>query len=173
MLFGIPSALLSSAFGAISGFIFKLISQRNEIVASERKHQVDMIGKVATANTATAEAEIALLKAKANYETKLAETDPHRSIARRVIAYGLTIGLVFFIPVIYFYDPINIQWFMFHEWTTSGFFGLGRKEVVDVVVANGIPLVWLTSLLDVFAAVISFYFGGSLAKFKNPYAERK
>ena len=173
MLFGLPSALISSAFGAISGFVFKLLSQRAELVASERKHQIDMIGKVATANSVAAEAEVKLLKAKAEYEMKLSEVDPHRSIARRVIAYGMTIGLVFFIPVIYFYDPINIQWFWLHEWTTSGFFGLGRREVVDVIVANGIPLVWLTTLLDVFAAIVSFYFGGSLAKFKNPYTERK
>lgn len=173
MIFGLPSALVSSAFGAISGFIFKLMSQRAELVASERKHQIDMIGKVATANTKAAESEVALLKAKADYEMKLSEVDPHRSIARRVIAYGLTIGLVFFIPVVYFYDPVNIQWFWLHEWTSNGFFGLGRKEVVEVITANGIPLVWLTALLDVFAAVIAFYFGGSLAKFRNPYVERK
>ena len=118
--------------------------------------------------------KLALLKAKTEYEERLSKVDPHRSRpARRVLAYGMMLGLVFGLPALVFFGDIN--WIQFHEYTksSSGFFGIGAysRQVVDVITAQGLPIAWLTSMLDLFAAVISFYFGGSLAKFRNPYVK--
>ena len=51
MLFGLPTALVSSGFGAITGFAGKIWSQNQEVKASERKHQMDMIVAVSKANS--------------------------------------------------------------------------------------------------------------------------
>ena len=172
-IFGISSSLISSVFGALSGFLFKLRSQNLEVQASERKHNMEMLVSVANANTQARKDEVALLKAKAEYEERVSKTDPHRSIARRVLAYGLMIGIVFVLPYLVVFH--GVSWFDFREVTTqtSGFlFFPGRTiETVQTFVAQGLPLGWLTAMLDVFAAVISFYFGGSLAKFRNPYVK--
>lgn len=172
-LFGIPSSLISSAFGALTGFMFKARAQNMEIQAAERKHNMDMLVAVAKANRNAIKDEAMLLEAKAKYEERLTKIDPHRSFARRVLAFGLMIGVVFGVPAMVFFG--DTQWFHLHEHVqkSNGFFGLGAytREVVDVVVAHGLPLTWLTALLDVFAGIIAFYFGGSLAKFRNPYTQ--
>ena len=171
MIFGIPTTLWSSMFGAVTGFVFKLISQKQELNASRDMHNAEMLVKVATANTSAVKDEAKLLEAKAEYEGKLSAVDPHRSMARRVLAFGIMFGLLFFLPAYILFG--DIQWFLLWEHTVSsnGFFGLGAysKEVVEVITAHGLPIAWLTAMLDVFAGIISFYFGGSLAKFRNPY----
>jgi len=167
MLFGLPTALLSSIFGGLSGFLFKLLSQNQEIKAAERKHEREMLVAVAEAQKQATKQDIALLKAKADYEERLMKSDPHRSMARRVIAYVMVLALSVGLPALVLFGDIN--WFYLHEWTTNGFLGLGRKQVVEVITANGLPIAWLTTMLDVFAGIVAFYFGGSLAKFRNPY----
>ena len=172
-IFGISSSLISSAFGALSGFFFKLRSQNLEVQAAERKHNMEMLVAVANANTQARKDEVALLKAKADYEERLSKSDPHRSIARRVLAYGLMFGLVFMLPYLVVFK--GVTWFEIREWTqtTSGFliFPGSTKQVVETITATGLPLAWLYGMLDVFAGIIAFYFGGSLAKFRNPYVK--
>ena len=171
-MFGLSSSLISGAFGAITGFIFKVIALNKELQASERKHAMDMIVLAGKDKTREIKDEIALLDAKSKYEEKMAAADPHRSLTRRVIAYLLTVGLVFFLPYLFFYGPPTF-WFEIVEYTksSSGFFGIGAysKQVFEVIGASGIPLAWLYAMLDVLAMIGGFYFGGSLAKSKNPY----
>ena len=173
MLFGLPTALVSSGFGAITGFAGKIWSQNQEVKASERKHQMDMMVAVTKANSDAADTEIKLMEAKIKYEKGLSKTDPHRSVARRVLAYGLLITLAFGIP--YMVVMYDFQWFdiktVMEE--SNGIFGIGKsnKEIQEVTTVIGLPMIWLMTLLDVFAGIISFYFGGSIAKFRNPYAK--
>ena len=171
MLFGIPFSLIGSAFGAIMGFIAKAHAMRKEIVASERKHQLDALVSVSKANSQAVNDEIKLLKAKGEYEQIVHKSDPHRSIARRVIAYVLVGTVAIVIPVIILISP-ELQWFDIHTWRNNGFFGIGAREVVEVVNAYGLPLVWLDGLLTFVSTITGFYFGGSAAKFSNPYTKR-
>ena len=127
MLWGIPFSIFGSIFGAIMGFVAKASAMRNEVVASERKHQLDAMVAVSTANSQAAEDQIKLLKAKADYEKAVHESDPHRSIARRVIAYILVIGITVIIPGLIIFFP-EIQWFEIHTWRSSGFFGIGAEK---------------------------------------------
>ena len=173
MLFGLPTALVSSGFGAITGFAGKIWSQNAEVKASERKHQMDMMVAVSKANNEAADVEVKMMMAKIKYEKSLSKTDPHRSVARRVLAYGLLITLAFGIP--YMVVMYDFQWFdiktVMKE--SNGFFGIGKRneEFQEVTTVIGLPLVWLSTMLDVFAGIVSFYFGGSIAKFRNPYAK--
>ena len=171
MLFGIPFSLISSAFGAITGFIAKRMAMNAEVVASERKHQLEAMVAVAQSNKMAVEDEVSLLKAKAEYEMAVHEADPHRSLARRVIAYGLVATIAIVIPLLIILFP-QLQWFEIHTWTNRGFFGIGAREVVDVVIAKGLPLVWLDGLLTFVSTIVGFYFGGSAAKFSNPYTRK-
>ena len=174
MLFGIPVALIGSAFGAITGFLFKRLAMQSEILASERKHQMDAMVAVAKANAGAVKNEVALLKARAEYEEKMNKCDPHRSETRRVIAYLIVTSFCFGVPALILFG--DMQWFTIHYWTevNPGFFGIGRrvKEVAEVINATGIPLEWLTSLATFVGTTVSFYLGGSLAKHVNPYTRR-
>ena len=141
-----------------------------EVVASERKHQLDALTAVAKANRSGVKDEIRLLKARGQYEKDLAKADPHRSTARRIIAYVLIFAIAFVVPGMVLFG--DLQWFHLHEWTNNGFFGIGRREVVDVVQAVGLPLIWLDGLLTFVSTIVGFYFGGSAAKFNNPYTQK-
>lgn len=173
-LFGIPIALIGSAFGAITGFLFKRLAMQSEINASERKHNLDAMVAVAKANSASVKNEVALLKAKAEYEQTVSKCDPHRSETRRYLAYLIVICFCFVVPAIVLFGDMN--WFTIHYWTktTPGFFGIGRRveEIAQVVQATGIPLAWLEGLITFVGATVSFYMGGSFAKFSNPYIRR-
>jgi hypothetical protein len=113
------------------------------------------------------------MMAKIKYEKSLSKTDPHRSVARRVLAYGLLITLAFGIPyivVMYDFEWFDIKTVIIEN---NGLFGIGKSsnEIQEVTSVIGLPLMWLTTMLDVFAGIVSFYFGGSIAKFRNPYAK--
>ena len=77
MLWGIPFSIFGSIFGAIMGFIAKASAMRNEVVASERKHQLDAMVAVSVANSQAVEDEVKLLQAKADYEKAVHKSDPH------------------------------------------------------------------------------------------------
>ena len=172
MLFGLPISLWGSVFGAVTGFFTKRASMMAELQAAERKHQIEMISDVSKANRSGTKDEIKLLKAKAQYEKALSEADPHRSEARRYIAYVMVLSLAVLIPAIVLFGG-DWSWFQIHQWTNNGFFGLGRKEVIDVVSAVGLPLIWLEGITTLVATIIGFYFGTGASKFNNPYIERK
>lgn len=173
-IFGLPIALIGSAFGAITGFLFKRLAMQSEIVASERKHNLDAMVAVAKANSGAVKDDIALLKAKAEFEEKLHKCDPHRSETRRWLAMLIVICFCFAVPAMVLFG--DMQWFTIHYWTQTnpGFFGIGRKvtEIAEVVTANGIPLAWLEGLITFVGATVSFYMGGSFAKYANPYTRR-
>ena len=171
MLWGIPFSIFGSIFGAIMGFIAKASAMRNEVVASERKHQLDAMVAVSVANSQAVEDEVKLLQAKADYEKAVHKSDPHRSMARRAIAYILVIAITVVIPALIILFP-DLQWFEIHTWRSNGFFGIGARQVTEVITATGLPLLWLDGLLTFVATVTGFYFGGSAAKFTNPYTKR-
>ena len=129
---------------------------------------MDSLVAITKANSKAAEDEIKLLEARAKYENAVAAADPHRSIARRMIAYLLVGTIAVVIPALIILFP-QLQWFEIHTWTDNGFFGLGAKEIVEVVAAQGLPLVWLDGLLTFVATTVGFYFGNSSARFTNPY----
>ena len=170
MLFGIPFSLIGGAFGALTGWLTKKSAMTAELQASERKHQLDAMLKVSNANSSGVRDEIRLLKAKAEFEKTLSEADPHRSVARRVIAYIMVGVIAFIIPGLVLVG--DLQWFQFHTWTTPGLFGFFQKEVVEVVTAVGLPLTYLDGLFTLVSTIVGFYFGGSAAKFTNPYTKK-
>lgn len=170
MLFGIPFSLIGSIFGAITGFIAKRSAMTAELQAAERKFQLEAMVAVQQANSAAINDEIKLLEAKAKYEEVVAKADPHRSTARRMIAYLLVLAVVAF-PALVLFQP-ELQWFSIESVTKPGFLGFGRRTVVEVITAVGLPLVWLDGLLTFVSTVVGFYFGGSAAKFNNPYTKR-
>ena len=172
-LFGIPFTLIGSAFGALTGWLTKKSAMEAELRAAERKHQIDAMTAVATANTSAVEDEIKLLEAKAKYETETSAADPHRSIARRVIAYAMVASIAVIIPGIVLFG--DISWFqMISKTTTTSFLGLlnDTKTTLSVVTAKGLPMIWLDGMLTLVATITSFYFGGSAAKFSNPYTKK-
>ncbi len=170
MLFGIPFSLIGSAFGALTGWLTKRSAMNAEMVAAERKYQLDAMVAVTKANTSAVKDEIALLEAKSKFEKAASEADPHRSVARRVIAYVLVFAIAFMIPGMILFG--DITWFAIETWSTSGFFGIGAREVFEVVQATGVPLLWLDGLLTLVSTIVGFYFGGSAAKYSNPYTKR-
>ena len=174
MFLGLPFAAWGSIFGALTGWLTKSHAMKLELQAAERKHTLDAMSAVATANTSMRKDEVALLKAKTDYEREMMKVDPHRSVTRRVLAYGVMIAVLFLIPaLVVFGEPF--AWFEIIESTrsSSGFFGIGAytKQVFDVVTAVGLPLVWLDGALIALSTTISFYMGGSAAKFTNPYVK--
>ena len=172
MLLGLPLALWGSIFGAVTGFFTKRASMMAELQAAERKHQMEMLSNVSKANRSGVRDEIKLLKAKAQYEKSISEVDPHRSEARRYIAYVMVLSLAVLIPGMVLFGG-DWSWFQIHQWTHNGFFGIGRKEVIDVVTAVGLPLSYLEGIFTLVATMLSFYFGTGASKFTNPYIERK
>lgn len=171
MLFGIPTALISGAFSAILGFLTKSSSIRAETLAAERKYNMDALVAVSKVNKMAVQDEIALIEANTKHHRAVAKNDPHASMTRRILAYGMMIGLVFVLPAAVIYG--DLQWFQINEFTqsSSGFFGIGgySRQVFETVVVNGLPLAWLGAMTEVFAAIIGYYFGTSAAKYKNPY----
>ena len=176
MFLGLPFAAWGSIFGALTGWWTKTHAMKLELQAAERKHQSEMLARVATANTSAVKNEVELLNAKASFEERMARSDPHRSVARRVIAYMVLISVLFLVPGFVVFGD-SFEWFQIVSHTESsrgflGIFGAYSKEVYEVVSAVGLPLVWLDGALIALSTTVSFYMGGSAAKFSNPYASR-
>lgn len=171
MLFGIPLQLLSAIFGGVMGFFTKRAAMMAELQAAERKHQLDAMLATTKANRSGVRDEIKLLKAQAEYEKVLSEADPHRSETRRNVAYLMVISLAVLVPGFVLFGDFN--WFQIYEYQTPGFFGFFKENVIDVVSAVGLPLVWLEGMTSLVSLIVSFYFGTSAAKFSNPYIERR
>ena len=173
MFLGLPFAAWGSLFGALTGWLTKSHAMKLELRAAERKHQAEMLARVATANTSAAANEVKLLKAQADFEERMAKVDPHRSVTRRFIAYMVLIAVLFLIPAYVVFGD-NFQWFQIVSHTESsrgflGLFGAYSREVYNVVTAVGLPLVWLDGAMIALSTTVSFYMGNSAAKFSNPY----
>ena len=168
-IFGIPVTLLSSAFGAIMGFIVKSSAQNLEVEAAKHKHTIEAMAAQSENYVRQVQAETQLMEAKAKFEERLHAVDPNRSEARRNIAYFVTVGLVFFLP--WFLYQTGIDWIYSFEYEkTTGFWLWERtRTVLEAMTIPGLPVEWLWAMLEIFAGIISFYFGGSLAKYDNPY----
>lgn len=171
MIFGLPTALVGSMVGAVMGFFTKRQAMMAELQAAERKHQMDAMISVTKANRSGVRDEIKLLKAQAEYEKILSEADPHRSETRKWVAYIMVIAVALIVPALVIYG--DWQWFEIVQWTNNGFFGIGKKEVIEVIQAVGLPLAWLDGMLTLVSTIVGFYFGTSASKFSNPYIERK
>ena len=171
MLFGIPFAIIGSVFGAITGFFTKRLAMLAELQASERQAQLQAMVEVSKVNSVAIDDEIKLLQAQAEYEKALAQADPHRSEARRYLAYAFAISLLFLLPAMVIYG--DWQWFEIHSYTTTGFFGIGAKEVFETITAVGLPLAWLDGVFALVSTIVGFYFGTSSAKFTNPYIKQR
>ena len=67
----------------------------------------------------------------------------------------------------------DIVWFEIYDSkeTSGGFLGIGAtvQNVKTVITSTGIPIAWFGVMSETMIAIVSFYFGGSLAKFRNPY----
>ena len=170
MLWGIPFSIIGSVFGAITGFITKRMALAAELQASERQANLQAMVEVSKVNSIAVDDEIKLLQAQAEYEKTLSNADPHRSEARRYLAYAFAISLLFILPAMVVYG--EWQWFEIYSYTDNGFFGLGAKEVFEIITAVGLPLAWLDGVLALVSTIVGFYFGTSSAKFTNPYIKR-
>jgi len=170
----ISTTMITGGVSAISGFIFKFMAQKNEIAAAERKHTMDMLSKQSNNEVLKIDKEIQLMQAKAKFEKVVSKTDPHRSATRRFIVYAV---ITSFVLVAYFLalQP-DIVWFEIYDTkeTSGGFLGIGAtvQNVKTVITSSGIPLTWFAVMSETMIAIVSFYFGGSLAKFRNPYASK-
>ena len=171
-IFGLSTTLLTTLASGISGFLFKLFAQNQEMKASQQKHQMDLLAARGASEVERIDKEIELLNARKEYNIAMKDIDPHSSLTRRVLSYGLLIGLLCFAPLYIVMGDLSF----FDTFTTTvqnkdGFLGLGRttSEIIQVIQMRGMPIAWMTGMLEVFAAVIAFYFGGSLAKYRNPY----
>ena len=147
-----------------------------EMHAAERKHEKELLSGAYKAETRKIDQEIKLLEAKAKFEERVSGVDPHRSMTRRVLTYMFATTVLFILPGMVLLG-IDFQWFEINTWTQlnkDGFLGFFRSEsqITEVVNAVGLPLVWLFSVLDLIAVIVGFYFGGSAAKFSNPYTKR-
>ena len=65
----------------------------------------------------------------------------------------------------------DASWFHLAQYTSQEGFWIFSKtvEVVDVVTAKGLPLLFATEFLAFAGSIVGFYFGQSAAKMANPY----
>ena len=166
---GISTTMISSAFSAIMGFVMKSRAQAAEIEAAKHKHTIEALAAQSENYARHVDSEVKLMEAKSSYEQKLHAVDPERAEARRNIAYGIVFGVIIGLPL-YLWQS-GIEWIYAVEYTKSeGFWIFAKsKEVVEIVTQSGLPVGWLWASLELAAAVVSFYFGGTLAKSDNPY----
>ena len=170
-IFGVPTTLFSSAFGAIMGFVMRMNAQKAELEAAKHKHTIEAMAAQSENYARHVDSEVRLLEARTKFEEKLLKADPQRSIARKNIAYGITGGIIFFLPIFLWQSGIEWIWATDSVQKEGWWLWQKSKEVVNLQTQAGLPITWLFVVTDVFAGLASFYFSGSLAKFNNPYAK--
>ena len=174
MLFGLPLSVLTTLGGGLMGFITKMFAMKMQFNAAKEKHTLDLMAAKQDVTDRQVENEIKLLEARGKFETTLSRADPHFSWTRRILTFMIIgiAGLV--IPAVAVFG--DVSWFHLHEWTdkTNGFFGLGAKttEVIDVVSAKGLPLIFASEFLAFAGSIVGFYFGQSAAKMSCPYTKK-
>ena len=166
---GISTTMISSGFSAIMGFIMKSRAQAAEIEAAKHKHTIEALAAQSENYARHVDSEVKLMEAKASFEERVHAVDPERAEARRNIAYGIVFGVIIGLPLYLWQSGIEWIWAIEYTKTEGLFFWQKKNEVVDIVTQRGLPVGWLWASLELAAAVVSFYFGGTLAKSDNPY----
>lgn len=168
-IFGLPSTLVSAAFGGITGFLMKRSAMQTELRAAEHKHTIEALAQQSENHIRYVEAEVKMLEARAKFETQLAAVDPGRSATRSFLAIGLLICVGFFVPLLIWQSGVQWLWTIEQTLTEGWWIFKNSRVVTTIEAASGIPVEWLTAFLDVLAMTFSFYFGANAASYKNPY----
>ena len=126
---------------------------------SEAKHKRDMeqsrfqMSLVAAQNAHSLE----WLKAQQG----LLQHDPHFAITRRVIALGITFGILLGFLLMPALFP-DVPWILEVSNSTAGFFGIGASESTNyTTIAGFLYQPWMGSAV---MAIVGFYFGNKVGK---------
>ena len=94
-------------------------------------------------------------------QQKLVKADPHFAITRRIIALGITFGVLsgfLLMPAIF---P-NVPWILEVSETTRGWFGITTGETTGYTTISGfLYQAWMGSAV---MSIVGFYFGGKVGR---------